>query len=58
VDNKFLQLVKNFKYLGFEISYEKEKSSKKSFAQILGNQNNILNQLWCRRFQKLEYIVH
>jgi hypothetical protein len=43
VDNKCLQQVKNFKYLGCKISYENEKYIQQKlakFAQILGILNN------------------
>jgi hypothetical protein len=43
VDNKCLQQVKNFKYLGYEISYENEKDVPEKvakFAQILRILNN------------------
>jgi hypothetical protein len=43
VDNKCLQQVKNFKYLGCKIFYENKKYStkiKKKIVQILGNLTN------------------
>jgi hypothetical protein len=48
VENKCLQQVRNFKYLGCEISYENEKDIQQKltkFAQILGIEVTLLNQL-------------
>jgi len=39
----------NFKFLGCEISYKKDKQQRLAkFAQILGILNNFLNQIWSR----------
>jgi len=53
VENKCLQQVRNFKYLGCEIFYENEKDIQQKvakFAQILGIETTLLNQIWSRNF--------
>jgi hypothetical protein len=53
VENKHLQQVRNFKYLGCEISYENEKDIQQKlakFPQILGIETTLLNQLWFSNF--------
>jgi len=48
VENKYLQQVRNFKYLGCEMSYENEKDIQEKlakFPQILGIETTLLNQL-------------
>jgi hypothetical protein len=47
VDNKYVQWLKNFKYLGCEICYENEKDIQQKvakFAQIVGIPNNTFKQ--------------
>jgi hypothetical protein len=56
VDNKCLQ-VKNFKYLGCEISYENEKDIQQNPAncsQILGILNNNFNPTLVQKFSKIK----
>ena len=55
VDNKCLQQVKNFKYIGCEIYCEYEKDIKQKqakFAQILGSLNNSFKPNFVHKFLK------
>jgi hypothetical protein len=57
VDDKCLQWVQNFKYLGCEISYENGKDSQQKlakFAQILGIQTTILNKRLVQKFSRIK----
>jgi hypothetical protein len=61
VENRCLQQVRTFKYLGREISSENGKDIQQKlakFAQILGIETTLLNQLWSRNFQEYECIMH
>jgi len=57
VDNKYLHEVKNFKYLGCEISFGNEKDSQHkllTFAEILGNLPNTFKPTWSTEIFKNE----
>jgi len=57
VDNKCLQQLKNFKYLGFEISYENEKDIQQTpakFSQILGIINNNFKPTLVQKFSRIK----
>jgi hypothetical protein len=57
VDNKCLQQVKNFKYIGYEISCENEKDIQQKvakFYQILGILDNTFKRILVQKSSKLE----
>jgi hypothetical protein len=57
VDNKFLQQVKDFKYLSHEISYKNDKDIQHKpakFAQILGVLNNMFKPTLVQKFSRIE----
>jgi hypothetical protein len=57
VDNKCLQQVKNFKYLGCGISYGNEKDASQKVAkcaQVLGILNNILKPNLVQKFSRIK----
>jgi GR25 family glycosyltransferase involved in LPS biosynthesis len=57
VDNKRLQKVKNFKYLGCEISCENEKNIQQNlenFSQILGILNNTFKLTLVQKFSRIK----
>jgi hypothetical protein len=64
VDNQCLKQVKSFKYLGSEISYEREKDIQQilpNFSPVLEILNNIFNptlvQKFSRKRKKKKYIM-
>jgi hypothetical protein len=57
VDNKCLQKVKNFKYLGCEISHENLKKVSK-FASILGILNNTFIRNLVQLFSKIKVSLY
>jgi len=57
VDNKCVQYVQVFKYLGCEISYENDKDIQQKlakFAQVLGILTNILKPNLVQTFSRIE----
>ena len=57
VDNKCLQQVKNFKYLGCEISYENNKRYSTKAIKVFsntGNSNNTLKATSVQKFSGIE----
>jgi len=55
VQNKCLQQVKNFTYLGHEIPYQNEKHIQQKigkFPQMLGTLKHHFYQIWSKNFQE------
>ena len=53
MDNKYLKQLKNFKYLGSEISYENEKYVPRQTSKVCSNTENFKQQLYANSGLKI-----